>query len=76
MQVDIEVILPIVIAAAGLIWLIIRLSTKPLEEVVKNNTEAMTRVFTILDRHETELKEHGEDIAVLQAKPPTRRRST
>jgi len=75
MQVNIEVVLPIVIAAAGLIWLIIRLSTKPLEKVVENNTKAMDRVFTILDRHETELKEHGEDIAVLQAAKPARKRT-
>ncbi len=62
--------------AAGLIWLVIRLSTKPLEEVVKNNTATMERVFAILERHECELKEHGEDIAKLEERTskPTRKR--
>lgn len=61
--------------AAGLIWLIIRLATKPLEQVVKNNTVAMERIYTILDRHEHELKEHGETIAVLDERTSRRRKS-
>ena len=36
--------------AAALIWLIIRLATKPLETVVKNNTTAMERLYAIVDR--------------------------
>lgn len=66
-----------IIAAAGLIWLIMRLATKPLEKVVENNTQAMTHVFEILDRHECELKDHGEHIAVLDERTtkPARKRS-
>lgn len=65
----------------GLIWLVIKLSTKPLidriEIVVENNTAAMNRVFTILDRHESELKDHGEHIAALDERTakPARKRS-
>jgi hypothetical protein len=35
-----SIVLTIVGMAAALIWLIIRLATKPLEQVVKNNTTA------------------------------------
>jgi len=63
--------------SAGLIWLVIRLSTRPLVEniktVIENNTAAMTRVFEILDRHDRELKEHGEDIAKLEERTKKRR---
>ena len=61
--------------AGGLIWLIIRLATKPLEQVVKNNTTAMERIFKILERHECELKEHGESIAALDERTAKKRRS-
>lgn len=77
-----------IIAAAGLIWLVIKLATKPLEVLVKtngqqlqtvvdNNTNAMTRIYTILDRHECELKDHGEHIAALdeRTQKPARKRS-
>lgn len=61
--------------AGGLIWLIIRLATRPLEQVVKNNTAAMDRIFTILDRHEEKLSEHGESIAALDERTAKKRRT-
>lgn len=78
MELDqIAVLLTAIGLAGGLIWLVIRLATKPLETVVANNTQAMTRVFATLDRHETELQEHGEAIAVLDERTtkPVRKRS-
>ena len=73
----IGIVLTIIGMAAGLIWLIIRLTTKPLEKVVENNTAAMSRIYDILDRHECELKDHGEHIAVLDERTakPARKRS-
>lgn len=63
--------------AAALIWLIIRLATKPLEQVVRNNTTAMERLYAIVDRHECELKDHSEHIAALdeRTQKPARKRS-
>jgi ABC-type enterochelin transport system substrate-binding protein len=61
--------------AAGLIWLIIRLTTKPLEKVVENNTAAMGRIYDILDRHEEKLSEHGESIAALDERTAKKRRT-
>ena len=63
--------------AAALIWLIIRLATKPLEQVVRNNTTAMERLYAIVDRHECELKDHSEHIAALdeRTQKPARKRT-
>jgi membrane peptidoglycan carboxypeptidase len=83
-----SIVLTLVGMAAALIWLIIRLATKPLEVLVKtngqqlqtvvdNNTAAMTRIYTILDRHECELKDHSEHIAALdeRTQKPARKRT-
>lgn len=61
--------------AAALIWLIIRLATKPLEQVVQNNTTAMERLYAIVDRHECELKDHSEHIAALDERTAKKRRT-
>ena len=61
--------------AAGLIWFIIRMATKPLEQVVKNNTAAMGRIMDRLDKHEDKLSEHGEAIACLDERTAKKKRS-
>lgn len=69
-MVTIEIICAVIGAAAVVIggfFTAIRMATAPMHVVIQNNTNALDRVVSTLDKHEEKLTDHGERIACIEA---------